>query len=80
MSSKDEDPMEFLNNMRNKLSSLKAVEDDQTALQIATANARERMDRIDALLAEPIRESKPSVPPPGLSADEELAWCKLFIH
>jgi len=53
---------------------VKTIEADQEALQLATANARERMDRIEALLAEPIHESKPTMPPAGLSPDEEVKW------
>lgn len=75
MASKDtDDPMEFLKQMRGKIDAIKSVSNSNQEEAAVLANARERMDRIDALLAEPIHESKPTMPPPGLSPQEEVDW------
>eukprot|EP01036_Dinobryon_divergens_P008313 gene8313-11099_t len=76
MAAKDEDdPMEFLNKMRGKINAIKSISEEQEGEAAVIANARKRMDRIDALLAEPVvHESKPTAPPPGLSPQEEVDW------
>mmetsp|Transcript_20205 Transcript_20205/g.20307 ORF Transcript_20205/g.20307 Transcript_20205/m.20307 type:complete len:113 (+) Transcript_20205:136-474(+) len=73
--SKDEDPMAFLNKMRNKIDAIKTISEEQSEEAAVIASARDRMDRIDALLAEPVpHESKPTKPPAGLGPQEEVEW------
>lgn len=75
MSSKDDDDgMDYLNKMRKKLASIQTVANDEEALQSVAINARERMNRIEELLAEPIHDAKPTTPPPGLTPQEEVEW------
>ena len=75
MASKDEDPMDFLNKMRGKLSAIQSITEDQQKEVDLIANARKRMDKIDELLADvPVTKQKPTLPPPGLTPDEEVTW------
>ena len=80
------DPMEDLRKMREKIAEINAgqaaMERDLQEPMRVLAQAREKIDSIDEMLAEkPVeRERKaPTKPPAGLSADEEVQWWKSKI-
>mmetsp|Transcript_22560 Transcript_22560/g.32978 ORF Transcript_22560/g.32978 Transcript_22560/m.32978 type:complete len:119 (-) Transcript_22560:186-542(-) len=74
----DEDPMAYLNAMKAKMAHMEELQTVGDEALAAAANAKESMERIDAMLSEPAEtkqsSSSSNKPPPGLKPDEEVEW------
>ena len=78
MSKSDEDPMEYLNQVRAKMSTLKDNQEAGEEAIVAASKAKESMERIENMLSSTENEdsgrSTSNQPPPGLTPEEEQQW------